>query len=123
MLEHVYRVERSCGTGPYFHGLGYNVVHGRDPHADASAAAMPYAHPTPSNDGMGYCFGGAVFGFRSLEDLPAWFSKSDRSRMSRAGYAISVYTVARLPRAIAHGSRQCAFERVAACHEQALSLI
>ena len=99
MVE-VYRVEHyNSGNGPY--GAFFNWT---DCWHNAENG-----HPVPKLDGLESFPKGYFFGFETHEQLCEWISRSERARLARHGYVISVYSVS--SRMIRKGGKQLAFNK------------
>ena len=98
MVE-VYRVEHyTSGDGPY-HTYGWE---------DSWHCAVN-GHPLPKLDGLESFPKSYSFGFESHKQLLEWFSRSERARLARHGYVISVYSVS--SRMIRNGGKQLVFNK------------
>lgn len=82
-VEHV-----QTGEGPYREEF-YNRL--KDMHEEHSGNDD---HPTPSKDDMGYYgYHHMLFGFKSMEQLDAWFEPKFKQLMHELGFIIREYTV------------------------------
>lgn len=96
----VYRVEHyTSGDGPY----------GVYSSWEDSWHCADNGHPVPRLDGLESFPPSYSFGFESHEQLREWFSLSERARLARLGYVISVYSVS--SRMIRKGGKQIVFNK------------
>lgn len=98
----VYRVQTESGEGPYISGKAIDLL---QPHQRCDD------HPAPRNDGVGdyYDFHGThKFGFKSLEQLHAWFSSYECDVLRSMGFVMATYEVAEMR--VRFGGKQIAFE-------------
>lgn len=112
----MFRVEKMCGTGPYFDEDADNPMlsHMRISHGDAE-------HPSPAEDPI---LGSIAFdeacGFATLCALEEWFAGYE-DVLAELGYEITVYTV---PLAsVRYGQQQAVFVKDHAVPVRTLSLL
>ena len=97
----VYRVEHhDSGGGPY-RAVDFSW--------EDSWHCAENGHPLPKFDGLESFPPSYFFGFETYEQLREWFSYSERARLGRHGYVISVYSVS--SRMIRKGSKQIVFNK------------
>lgn len=108
----VYRVQTPAGEGPYASGIAWELL---QPHQCCDN------HPAPRNDGLSDFTGQHRFGFRSLEQLHAWFSPMERDALRAMGFSMAIYEVEECR--VKFGGKQIAFEYSSAriVHVTALS--
>ena len=96
----VYRIEHhTSGNGPYVVDFLW----------EDSWHCADNGHPAPKLDGLESFPKSYSFGFESHKQLREWFSWSERARLARHGYVISVYSVS--SRMIRKGSKQLVFNK------------
>ena len=99
MVE-VYRVEHyASGNGPYNADFNWTDCW----HDEENG------HPVPRLDGLESFPRSYYFGFETHEQLCAWFSRSERTRLGFHDYVISVYSVS--SRMIRKGGKQIVFNK------------
>lgn len=96
----VYRVQLESGEGPYASGIAWDLL---QPHQRCEN------HPAPYHDNIGEGFSGTHrFGFKSLEQLHAWFSSYECDCLRAMGFILATYAVAECH--VRFGGKQIAFE-------------
>jgi hypothetical protein len=113
----VYRVETVDGDGPYWRGPGQAAIHG-DLCFDYERAVRRV--PTPYLDNLSGFNHEHSFGFKSREQLEAWFTRSEREYLAGCHFLVSVYEVD--DDLVQYGNKQVVFDRKAAtlCRHEAL---
>lgn len=99
----VYRVQTECGEGPYASGIAWDLL---QPHQSDREN-----HPSPSQDNIGDrsdFYGSHRFGFKSLEQLHAWFSSYECDCLRAMGFVLATYAVSECH--VRFGGKQIAFE-------------
>lgn len=112
----LWRVEhRRTHRGPYAYAARYPDGY----HAPVIGGYKAPNRPMPTADGIDDHFDSKVpeyrFGFASLQQLKAWFNKSDEIRdMAKHDFVISLYRAPRSPKVLIEGGKQVVFSAIPA---------
>jgi hypothetical protein len=106
----VYRIQDSCGAGPYTSTRMIDHIH---IHHNEIAHDPDSRVPAPEREGLGYVRSYHRFGFTSLEQLDRWFTPEEQAALYREGFELVVFN---LPdHTVELGQHQCRFLREDLC--------
>jgi hypothetical protein len=113
-MQTVYRVETVDGRGAYRATFNPHVGRTTDEFGNDRI-------PAPREDGLSGFTRDHYFGFASVEQLQAWFTRADRANLHECGLSMSVYLVD--PDDVKYGRKQVCFVRHKARLVERLPLI